>query len=133
MKHGHEQGPSQRQLRVGEQIRHAVAETLQRGHFHDEILFEMAPDITVSEVRVSPDLKNATAYVIILGGQNMDEVLPALNEAAPYFQRELGKQLELRFTPRLRFVTDSSFDEAEKIERLLKTIPKSEQTEPDQE
>jgi ribosome-binding factor A len=71
--------PSQRQLRVGEQIRHIIAETMQRGHFHDEALID-AGKITVTEVRVSPDLKNAKAFVMSLGGQNMEEILPALND-----------------------------------------------------
>ncbi len=68
-------GPSQRQLRVGEQIRHIIAKTLQKGHFRDEILIDASADITVTEVRPSPDLKQATAYVISLGGKDMEEYL----------------------------------------------------------
>ncbi len=113
---------SQRQLRVGEQLRHMIAETLQRGDFHDEILIDQAPGITVSEVRVSPDLKNATAYVVALGGRAMDEILPALNEAAPLFQKEINRNARLKFTPRLAFKADHSFDEAQKIENILKNI-----------
>jgi ribosome-binding factor A len=116
-------GPSQRQLRVGEQVRHAIVETLQRGKFDDIALLDASHTVTVSEVRVSPDLKNATAYVMTLGGAHMDEVLPALNEAAFYFQKEIGRKLQLRFTPKVKFVTDTSFDEAEKINTLLSGLP----------
>lgn len=116
-------GPSQRQLRVGEQIRHIVAETLQRGHFHDAALME-AGTISVSEVRVSPDLKHAKAYVIALGGRGMDEILPALNEAAPYFQQEINRKAALKFTPKIRFVFDDTYDHALKIENILRDISK---------
>jgi ribosome-binding factor A len=115
-------GPSQRQLRVGEQVRHAIIEVLRKGKFNDPALLDAAYTVTVSEVRVSPDLKNATAFAMTLGGARMDEVLPALNDAAGYIQRELGRKLELKFTPEIKFVTDNSFDEAEKINSLLKTL-----------
>lgn len=115
-------GPSQRQLRVGEQLRHAIVEVLQRGRFDDIALIDASHTVTVSEVRTSPDLKNATVFVFTLGGARMDEVLPALNDAAGYIQRELGKKIHLKFTPRLKFVTDNSFDEAQKIDGLLKEI-----------
>ncbi len=118
-------GPTQRQLRVGEQLRHMIAETLQRGHFDDEALIDDAPNVTVSEVRVSPDLKNATAYVMSLGGAHMDEILPALNDAAPYFQKEINRQSELKFTPRLSFVRDHSFEEAQRIEEILHNLPET--------
>ena len=116
----HPDGPSQRQLRVGEQVRHAIVEVLQRGKFDDAALLDAGHSVTVSEVRVSPDLKNATAYVLTLGGANMEAVLPALNEAAFYFQKEIGRKLQLKFTPRIKFVRDDSFDEAQKINALLK-------------
>lgn len=115
--------PSQRQLRVGEQIRHIVVETLQRGHFHDPALLDCAGRVTVSEVRVAPDMRQATAYVLTLGGQGMDAILPALNEAAPLFQKEINKGVRMKFTPRIRFVHDHSFEEADKIERLLHNLP----------
>lgn len=117
------EGPSQRQLRVGEQLRHMIGETLRRGHFHDPLLVDAAQDVTVSEVRISPDLKNATAYVLTLGGEGMDEILPALNEAAPYFQKEFGRNLKLRFTPRIRFVKDDSFEKVSRIEKILQSLP----------
>lgn len=115
-------GPSQRQLRVGEQIRHIIAETLQRGHFHDNALFDHS--VTVTEVRVTPDLKNARAYVMSLGGDNMDDILPALNDEARTFQKEINRQTNLKFTPRVMFVTDDSFEEANRIEDILRNLPK---------
>ena len=118
-------GPSQRQLRVGEQLRHVISETLQRGHFDDEILLNDAHNVTVSEVRISPDLKKATAYVITLGGKDMDTILPALNEAAAYFQKEISHKLTLKFTPRVSFAVDFSFEEAQRIERILDSLPET--------
>jgi len=115
-------GPSQRQLRVGEQLRHMIAETLQQGHFDHHALLDHASTVTVSEVRVSPDLKNATAYVMSLGGKNMDEILPALNEASFYFQREINNKSGLKFTPKINFVVDHSFEEAQRIESILETL-----------
>ncbi len=116
-------GPSQRQLRVGEQLRHIIVETLQRGHFNSEELFHAAPKITVSEVRVSPDMKNATAYISLLGGGNLEDILPALRKDASVFQKEFGRQMKMKFTPRIRFAEDESFANAEKIENILRQIP----------
>lgn len=113
--------PSQRQLRVGEQIRHLLAELMQRGHFRDPVLIEA--DITVSEVRVSPDLKTATAFVLPLGGQDTEATIGALNHAGGYIRGEIGHALDLKFTPSIRFVQDQSFDEAERIETLLHSEP----------
>lgn len=113
--------PSQRQLRVGEQIRHIVAETMRRGHFHNEKLLD-AGNITVTEVCITPDLKNAKAYVMTLGGADMDEILPALNESAGIFQKEINRRSNLKFTPRISFRADNSFDEAQKIDTLLRGI-----------
>lgn len=113
--------PSQRQLRVSEQIRHVISETMSRGHFGHPALLE-ASRITVTEVRVSPDLKNATAYVMSLGGENMDVILPALNESAHVFQKEIGRGAKMKFTPKVRFVSDKSFDQASRIEEILKDI-----------
>src|SRR5262245_39306781 len=112
--------PSQRQLRVGEQIRHILAETMQRGSFNEEVLFDA--NLSVSEVKVSPDLKHATAYVMSLGGANMDEILPALNRDKNVFKKEIARGAGLRFTPTIRFVADNSFNEAEKIENILREI-----------
>lgn len=119
-----ESGPSQRQLRVAEQIRHALVETLQRGKFNEEALIDAAPMVTVSEVRTSPDLKNATAYIMPLGSENIDEILVALNNEAYYFQKQVNRSSNLKFTPRIKFKADDTFDEAAKIDELLRNIPK---------
>ncbi len=113
--------PSQRQLRAGELIRHIVAQTLQRGHFHHEALLD-GGGITVSEVRPSPDLKNATAYIYSSGGENMEEILNALNEDAQVFQKDINSHSNLKFTPRIRFVKDESFSNAGRIDELLSEI-----------
>lgn len=120
MKHRNNAEPSQRQLRVGEQIRHIIAQTLQRGHFHSEILIQNSSTVTVSEVRASPDLKYAKAYVMTLGGKDIAEILSALNDEAKTFQKDIARQANLKFTPRISFVTDDSFDHAQRIESILK-------------
>ena len=122
-----QQGPSQRQLRVGEQLRHIIAETLQRGHFRDEILIDLASAVTVTEVRPSPDLKQATAYVISLGGEDMEKILPALNHNAPEFQKDINTKSNLKFTPRIRFKQDTSFENVQKLDALLNNIKYSDQ------
>ncbi|HOO81912.1 MAG TPA: 30S ribosome-binding factor RbfA [Alphaproteobacteria bacterium] len=119
--HHTHKGPSQRQLRVGEQLRHIIAETMSRGHFHHEALLD-AGRVSVTEVRVTPDLKNAKAYVMSLGGADMDIILPALNEEAHVFQKEIGRQQNMKFTPKIRFVRDESFDEAQRIDDLLRGV-----------
>lgn len=110
--------PSQRQLRVGEEIRHLLSDILGHGSLRDPVLTEA--NITVSEVRVSPDLRNATAYVSQLGGGEMADVLAALKRATPHLRSRLGRELKLRHTPDLRFEADRSFDEAARIEALLR-------------
>ena len=122
-----QQGPSQRQLRVGEQLRHIIAETLQRGHFHDEILLDVAGAVTVTEVRPSPDLKNATAYVISLGGQDMDQILPALNNNAAAFQKDINSKANLKFTPRIKFKLDNTYENVQKLDEILSNIHYSDQ------
>ena len=117
--------PTQRQLRVGEQLRHIITETLQRGKFHDIVLLDHAPSVTVTEVRVAPDLKYAKAFVMSLRGNNMDDILPALNECAGYFQKEVARQMTTKFTPRIKFVTDETFDHAEHIGNILHNLPKA--------
>lgn len=119
--------PSQRMLRVSEQIKEVIAQSLLRGHFHDPILVNAASSVTVTEVRVSPDLKHATAYVITLGGVNMDEVLPALNEEAYALQKEINRQTQLKFTPKLQFRMDDTFDKALRLEGIINTIKYSDQ------
>ncbi len=119
--------PSQRMLRVGEQIKHVLAESLIRGHFYNPVLLNAASQVTVTEVRVSPDLKHATAYVISLGGANMVEILPALNEEAHTLQKEINRQTQLKFTPKLQFRMDETFDKASRLESIISTIKYSEQ------
>lgn len=114
--------PSQRQLRVAEQIRGVISETLHRGHFHDEVLLNHAADVTIGAVDASPDLKNAKIFVMSLNGIDLDEILPALNANAHYFQKEINRQLNIKFTPKIRFFEDESFAEAQRINTLLNSI-----------
>jgi len=109
--------PTQRQLRVGEEIRHILAQVLMRGQSGNEILDRSS--VTVTEVRVSPDLQHATVFVLPLAGQNLPEVLAALKERSWYFRKEVAQKLTTRVAPRLVFQADLSFDEAQRIESLL--------------
>jgi ribosome-binding factor A len=111
-------GPSQRQLRVGEELRHTLVEILRRGHFRDPDLRDV--NVTVSEVRASPDLKNATAFVMPLGNKDTGKIVTALNRAASYLRGELAREIELRNVPALTFMADTSLDYAEHIDALLK-------------
>lgn len=115
-----QKGPSQRQLRVGEQVKQIIAETLRRGHFHHEALIDA--DINVGEVRVTPDLRNARAYVMSLGGKDMDAIIPALNEESQQFSKAINNQSNMKFTPRVTFVKDESYEEAKRIDELLASV-----------
>ncbi len=110
--------PSQRQLRVGELIRHAVSQVLERGEVHDPEI--AGKSITVTEVRMSPDLKVATAYVMPLGGEDGIAVVGALGRVAPFLRRRIGGAVALKFLPELRFVADETFDHASRIDELLR-------------
>lgn len=110
---------TQRQLRVGELIRHSLVEILTRGDLRDPNLSGVS--ITISEVRVSPDLKNATAYIMPLGGRNIPKILAALKRAAPYLRRRVGASATMRYMPAINFVEDRVFDEGEKIATLLRS------------
>lgn len=110
-------GPSQRQLRAGELIRHALVEIMQRESLRDPALDGVS--VTVSEVRVSPDLKQATVYASPLGGAAEGEVVEALNKVAPYLRGLLGRAIDMKFTPALKFRRDEVFTEAQKIDALL--------------
>ena len=112
-------GGSQRQLRVGELIRHAMAEMLVRGDVHDPVI--EGHMITVPEVRMSPDLKLATIYVMPLGGKDVKEVITALNDNKRFLRGEIAHRVNLKFAPDIRFRADERFDEAERIEKLLRT------------
>ncbi|NQU69987.1 MAG: 30S ribosome-binding factor RbfA [Rhodospirillales bacterium] len=108
---------SQRQLRVGELVRHALTQILERGVVRDPDLAGVA--ITVSEIRVSSDLRNATAYVMPLGGDDCEIVVEALRRAAPFLRRNLAARLDLRYVPNLLFEADATFDYAGRINQLL--------------
>jgi ribosome-binding factor A len=115
--------PSQRQLRVGERIRHILSETLARGHFGHDVLVRHAHELSISEVRASPDLKYARAYVAtFLDGINIDEVLKALNDDARFFQADISKSSNLKFTPRVVFVKDDSLEEVNRIDEILRQV-----------
>lgn len=111
------QPPGQRQLRVGEEIRHALSAIFLRDELHEPAL--RGTSITVSEVRISPDLKNATAYVMPLGGGNREEVMQTLRELCPTLRTLVGNNIRLKYTPRISFRLDNSFDEAHRINSLL--------------
>ena len=113
-----EAGSNQRQLRVGEEIRHALVEILQRGHFRDPELQNL--NITVTEVRIGPDLKNATAFVVTLGGADVPATVAALNRASAYFRGQLARALRLRHAPSITFEADTSFDYAARMNQLFK-------------
>jgi ribosome-binding factor A len=112
-------GGSQRQLRVGELVRHAVADILSQGSVHDPAL--EGHIITVPEVRMSPDLKLATIYVMPLGGRGTDDVVAALDRNKKFLRGEIARRINLKFAPDIRFRVDERFDEAERIEKLLRT------------
>jgi ribosome-binding factor A len=111
--------PSQRQLRVGETLRHAIAEILARGEVRDADLDGVS--VTVTQVRPSPDMRHATVFCEPLGGKNAQRVIDALNRHRGYVRGVMGKMIALKFTPELRFTEDTSFAEAEKIETILKS------------
>ena len=109
--------PSQRQLRVGEELRHALAGILGRGEMRDPGLEDVP--ITVTEVRMSPDLRNATVFITPLGGGEVQAVIEALNRARPFLRRRVAQAVRLKYVPDLAFRADQSFDEAERIAALL--------------
>ncbi|MDF1856682.1 30S ribosome-binding factor RbfA [Pseudooceanicola sp.] len=110
-------GPSQRQLRVGELVRRTLSEILSRGEIHDPDLNRLS--ITVGEVRVTPDLRTGTAFVLPLGGQNQDEAIALLARNKGEIRRLLGKKCDLRFVPDLRFRIDDTFDRMDETRRLF--------------
>jgi ribosome-binding factor A len=118
--HGREPaGASQRQLRVGELVRHALAEMLTRGEVHDPVLEGHL--VTIPEVRMTADLRLATIYFMPLGGRDQDEVLAAFERNKRYLRGEIAHRVNLKFAPDIRFLIDERFDEAERIEKLLRT------------
>ena len=127
-------GRSQRQLRVGEELRHVLAEILLRGHFRDPVLVD-GVSVTVTEVRVSPDLRNATAFVMPLGGEDATDTIAALNRAQAYIRTEAAKRVNLRLAPSFSFRLDESFDEAARVTKLLQqpAVRADIEKEPDEE
>lgn len=110
-------GPTQRQRRVAEELRHRLAEAFLRTEFRDPDLFGV--DLTVAEVRMSPDLRHATVFVSRLGDQDIDALIPALGRAAPFLRGIVGHGLRLKFTPDLHFLPDHAIDEAARINEIL--------------
>lgn len=120
MSRSQSQGPSQRQLRVGEQVRHALADVLTRGEVRDDVI--QANVISVSEVRMSPDLKIATAFIAPLGSADPDAVIKALAQNAKFIRgRVSGALRQMKYMPEFRFRLDTSFDNMAKIDRLLRS------------
>jgi ribosome-binding factor A len=120
-KHHRDQGPggSQRQLRVGELVRHAIADMLTRGEVHDPVIEGHL--ITVPEVRMSPDLKLATIYVMPMGGRDASEVVAAFEKHKKFLRAEIAHRINLKFAPDIRFRMDDRFAEAERIDKLLRS------------
>ena len=116
--------PSKRQLRVGEEIRHSLAGILIRQDTHVEELRGIS--ITVSEVSISPDLSNARVFVMPLGGENIQTILPALNKMAPFFAHHVSQKVQLRRMPKLKFLVDGSFDHVDRITSLFNNLPRLE-------
>ena len=112
-------GPTQRQLRVGEALRHALADVLRRGEIRDPDLAGIS--VTITQVKPSPDMRHATVFCEPLGGKNVKVVVAALNKHKGYLRGEMGRLITMKFTPELRFIEDESFAEAQKIETLLKS------------
>src|ERR1700722_4441639 len=111
------QGRSQRQLRVGEELRHALAQLLRPGELRDPALFDA--NVTVTEVQLSPDLRNATAFVMPLGGTNAADIIAGLRRSAPYLKGQIARLVRLRNVPNLAFALDSAFDSADRITTAL--------------
>ena len=120
MKHGHKSaGPSQRMLRVGELVRHALAGLFARGEIEDELLEGKV--ITVPEVRMTPDLKLANAYVMPLGGEGAEAIVEALNRHRKFIRGRIAPELDLKFAPEVKFFVDTTFEEFGKIDALLRS------------
>lgn len=119
MKHNQNEERSVRTLRVGEQVRHILSEILQRGDVHDETLASHM--VSITEVRMSPDLRHATVFVKPLLGKDEEAVLKALRTNTAYLQREVAHRVKMKYAARLKFLPDESFDEGSHIEALLRS------------
>ncbi|MBU1175643.1 MAG: 30S ribosome-binding factor RbfA [Alphaproteobacteria bacterium] len=111
--------PTQRMLRVGELVRHALSDMFMRGDIIDPEID--GATITVPEVRMTPDLKLAKAFIMPLGGRNADEIVKALNRHARFIRGDVGHRIDLKYAPEIRFYVDDSFEEADRIEALLRS------------
>jgi ribosome-binding factor A len=114
---GRRGAPSPRRLRVGEELRHVLAQLLRPGELRDPALFDA--NVTVTEVQISPDLRNATAFVMPLGGANAADIVVGLRRSAPYLRAQIARLVRLRHVPNLSFEIDRAFDSAERIATLL--------------
>jgi ribosome-binding factor A len=112
-------GPSQRQLRVGEMLRHALADVLRENEIHDPDLDGVS--VTITQIKPSPDMRYCTVYCEPLGGTNAKPIIAALNRHKGFLRGEMGRRIAIKFTPELRFVEDESFAEAQKIEDILRS------------
>ena len=112
------EGPSVRLLRVGEQVRHVLSDILQRGDVHDDVLSQHV--VSVTEVRMSPDLRHATVFIKSLLGKDEEAVLKALRTNTAYLQREVAHRIRLKYAAKLKFLSDASFDEGSHIDKLLR-------------
>ena len=118
-RHDNSRGPTQRQLRVGEMLRHALADVLRENEIRDSDLEGVS--VTITQVKPSPDMRYATVFCEPLGGKNAKEIVAALNRHKGFLRGEMGHRIAMKFTPDLRFVEDQSFAEAQKIETILKS------------
>lgn len=114
-----QEGRSVRLLRVGEQVRHVLSELLQRGEVHDDVLSTHL--VSITEVRMSPDLRHATVFVKPLLGQDEDAVLKALRQNTAFFQREVARRVRMKYAAKLKFLADESFDEGSHIDSILRS------------
>ena len=112
------EGPSVRVLRVGEQVRHVLSDILMRGDVHDDTLAKHL--VSVTEVRMSPDLRHATVFIKPLLGRDEEVVLKALRTHTAFFQREVAKRIKLKYAAKIKFIADESFDEGSHIDKLLR-------------
>ena len=118
-RHRDNEGPSVRLLRVGEQVRHVLSELLSRGAVHDDVL--QSHVVSVTEVRMSPDLRHATVFVKSLLGEDEEAVLKALRQNTAFLQREVAQRVQTKYAAKLKFLADESFDEGSHVEKILRS------------
>ncbi len=131
MTRGEAKAPKQRQLRVGEELRHALAFIFEKGEIRDPGLGGLP--LTISEVRIGPDLRHAVVFVVPFGGGDIETVLAALTRARPFLRRRIAELVRLRYVPELSFRADDSFERAHRIDDLLRTAADGREIEPDRQ